>query len=123
MRFIERLYLLSDAYGGCRLWRSLRNGAALTEGVDFISSEAKFLQDLVVVFSDFRSAFGGHFSDIVYLDGTADCELQIPSGALDRHDDSIRLKLGIFGDFARSVNDTKCKVTLFEDFLPVRYRL
>src|SRR5277367_1905461 len=99
------------------------NGAVRTESVDFVAGEAKFFQHLFVVLSDSRRAPGRHFSDIVYMDGTADCELQIPSGALDRHDDSIRLKLRIFGDFTRSVNNTECKVTLFEDFLPVRYRL
>ena len=101
----------------------MRDRAAGTELGNFVAGEAKLFQHLFVVLADFRRAPGGHFSNIVYLDGTADCELQISAGTLDRHDDSIRLKLRIFGDFARGVNNTECKVTLFEDFLPVRYRL
>ncbi len=99
------------------------HGAARTESVDFVAGEAKFFKHLFVVLPNFRSSPGRHFSDIVHLDGTADRELQIRSGALDRHNDSVRLQLRIFDDFARCVNDAVCQVTLIENFLPVRDRL
>ena len=36
---------------------------------------------------------------------------------------SFSRELRIFDDFARSVNDAVCEVSLIENFLPVRHRL
>ena len=50
-------------------------------------------------------------------------KFQLSSGAFDRDDDVVLLELRIFDNFARSVNEAECEVTLFEDFQPVRHRL
>jgi hypothetical protein len=73
----------------------MRDRAGCTELGNFVAAEAKFFQHLIVVLADVRRPPGGNFGDIVDMDGTADCKLKIPSGALDWDDDSIRLKLGI----------------------------
>ena len=118
--------LASRSLGGLTRLRTFvccPEGAARSQAFDFVRVESQFFQNLVVVLSDFRRALCRHFGDIVHLHGTADGELQIPAGALDRHDDVVLPQLRIFDDFAGSVNDAECKVSLIEDFPPVRHRL
>ena len=51
------------------------------------------------------------------------CSFTLLAGAFDRHDDVVLPQLRIFDHFAGSVNDSVCKVSLIEDFPPVRHRL
>src|SRR5260221_3742449 len=78
-----------------RALRCLGNGAARAQTIDFGRVESQFLENLVVVLSDFRSALCGHFGDAMHLDGTADGRSNLAAGALDRDDDVIRLQLWV----------------------------
>ena len=103
--------------------QALRNGAARAQAVYFLRLETQLFENLVIVLSDFRCALCRHFSYVVHLYRTADRKLQIPSGAFERDNDTVGFELRIFDNFTRSVNDAVRKVTLIEDFLPVRHRL
>ena len=79
-------------------------------------------------FPDLEPAYRGHdglrnFWDAMQCQWTAHGVFHVFSGAFDRHDDVVLPQLRIFDHFARSVNDAVCKVSLIEDFPPVRHRL
>ena len=44
-----------------------RDGTACAEALDFGSTEPELLENLFVVFADFRGALGRHFRDAVHL--------------------------------------------------------
>src|SRR6266850_6569998 len=73
-----------------RAFRCFRNGATRAQAVDFGRVESQFLENLVVVLSDFRSALCGHFGNAMHLNRTADRRSDLAARPLDRDDDVIR---------------------------------
>src|SRR5438105_10706736 len=73
-----------------RTFRCFRNGAARAQAVDFGRVESQFLENLIVVLADFRSALCGHFGDAMHLNRTADRRSNLAASALHRDDDVIR---------------------------------
>src|SRR6267142_5493405 len=80
----------SSASCGCLFGRrKVRDCATGSEIANLLAAESELLQYLVVVLANFRGAPCRHLSNIVHLHGTADRELQVLSGAIDRHDDVV----------------------------------
>src|ERR1700694_1160285 len=74
--------------------RRLRNSATRTQAIDFGRVESQFLENLVVVLSDFRSALRGYFGNSMHLNRTADRRRQLAAGAFQRDDDVVQPQLG-----------------------------
>src|SRR5438552_1697487 len=101
----------------------VRDGAAGAQVVDLVSGESQLFQHLFAVFANLRGPLCRYLSDTVHLHRTADRELQISSGTLQRNDDVVLPELRVADDFTRRPHDAECDLRTLEDFAPMRHRL
>src|SRR5215813_3440788 len=112
------------AHGSCCFQIcALRNRAAGAKAFNLIDCVAKLLKHLIVVLTDLRSPTRGHFGNAVNLQGTADGELHVLTGAFEWHDDVISQQLLVVDILRWVMDDSVGDVNLVKSFTPVRQRL
>src|SRR6266550_1566171 len=124
--FPERSVMMSlicDLLGCLRGRGWFPDDATRAQAFDFFHVEAEFLENLFVMFADFRCAFRRNFGHAVHLNRTANRRGQLIAGSFQRNDDVIGSQLRIIDDLLRIAHGAEGDVNAIEDFIPMRHRL
>src|SRR5258708_27459065 len=90
--------------------------------VDFTRAKPELLENLLVVFSQRRSASGRLLGDAVHLNGTADRRAQLAARTVKRNDNVVQAQLWILDNFLWTPHGAERDVNAIEDLVPMRHR-